>query len=179
MFNSIAVKSAAFALLLVGAVVGAVDAQTISIPLDSIPRDARQRCKSAGGLFPLSNGTARFYVSLDDGSSEPDIFVVMRFINHVGTVVKSSTVRIVPGGSAMLEYSGTGFYRVQAEAFDPATSLRFSKWRTVVPSLSYSQEVRAVSGPGGLLGNDIIFQWVGPGPIDPPPCKSAIEEPMQ
>ena len=176
MFNTIAVKSGALALLLAGAVAGAADAQT-TIP--TIPRDATQRCKCAGGLFTLTNGTARFYVSLDDNSSEPDIFVVMRFIDHVGTVVKTQNVSIRPGASAMLEYRGTGFIRAQAEAFDPATSLRFSKWRTVATSLSYREEMLAVGSGPGLLGSDVIFKYIGPGPIDPPDCKSATETPGQ
>ena len=172
MFKTIAVKRAAFALLFVGTVAVAADAQT-TIP--TIPRDATQRCKCAGGLFALTNGAARFYVSLDDNSSEPEIFVVMRFIDHLGTVVKTQTVSIRPGASAMLEFRGTGFYRAQAEAFDPATSLRLSKWRTVVTSLSSREEMLAVGSGPGLLGNDVIFKYIGPGPIDPPPCKSATE----
>src|SRR5262245_14358336 len=172
MFNIIAVKRAAFALLFVGAVAGAADAQAI---IPSIPRDAPQRCKCAGGLFTLSNGTARFFVSLDDNSLEPDIFVVMRFIDQSGRVAKSQTVSLHPGASAMLERSGPGFYRAQTEAFDPATSLRLTKFRTVATSLAVNQEMLATGSGPGLLGSDIIFKYIGPGPIDPPPCKGATD----
>lgn len=166
MFRTIAMTRGALALLLASAVAGAAEAQT------AVP-NSRLSCRCTGAPFTLSDGIARFHVALDDNSSEPSVTVVMKFINAAGTVVKAGTATIRPGGSATLEYRavGTGLYRVQAEAFESLTTVTFSERRTVVSSLE--QQIRAVgqasSGPG-LPADDVIFQWIGPGPIVP--CKT-------
>ena len=98
----------------------------------SPPPDYSRASYCAGGLFTLPGGTAKFHVALDDDSSQPSVFVLMRFINHNGTVVRARTVTIDPGGSATLEYSGSGVYRMQAETFEPSISL--SNRRSVVAS---------------------------------------------
>ena len=90
MFETIAMKRGALALLLASAVVGAAEAQTPR-------RTTRRTARCTGALFTLSGGTARFHVALDDNSSEPGIFVLMRFINQAGTVVKTRTATIGPG----------------------------------------------------------------------------------
>ena len=154
MFNTIAVKSAALALFLTSAVVTAAEAQTI-------PPDARRSGYCNGGLFTLSEGAARFHIALDDDSSEPGIFVVMRYINQIGTVVKTRTVNIGPGASATLEYRGSGLYRVQAETFESSINNNSSERRSVV----CSQELLvSILGPGGedigrLIGPPVWVPW--------------------
>jgi hypothetical protein len=154
MFKTIAVKRAALALLLTSAVVGAAEAQTV-------PPDSRRSGYCTGGLFTLSGGSARFHVALDDDSSEPGIGVVMRFINQAGAVVKAMTVNIGPGGSATLEYRGSGLYRVQAETFESSTNSNSSERRSVV----CSQELLVtIMGPGGedigrLIGPPVWVPW--------------------
>jgi hypothetical protein len=109
----------ALALLLAGAGAGAAEAQTAQAV---IPPDARRTAACASGLFPLDGGTATFHVALDDYSSKPAVFVVMRFINPQGLVVKPKTVSIGPGGSATLEIRGFGPFRVRADAFESSSA---------------------------------------------------------
>jgi hypothetical protein len=158
-----AMTRGALALLLATTFVGAAEAQTP-------PPNSRLSCRCTGAPFTLADGIARFHVALDDHSSEPSVFVLMKFINQAGTVVAAGTVTIFPGRSATLELPrGSGVYRVQAEVFESSTNVHFSERRTVVTSVD--QQMRAVgqssSGPTGLLGDDVIFQWIGPGPIVP------------
>jgi len=159
----IAIRRGALALLLAATAVGAAEAQ-MAAP------DSRLSCRCTGAPFTLSDGLARFHVALDDHSSEPNAVVLMKFINQAGTVVTAATVTLSPGRSATLELPrGSGVYRVQADVFESSTNVHFSERRTVVASLD--QQMRAVgqatSGPTGLPGEDIIFQWIGPGPIVP------------
>jgi hypothetical protein len=148
MLNSIALKSAALALLLASTIVGAAEAQTL-------PPDARRSGSCTGGLFTLSEGAARFHVTLDDDSSEPSILVVMRFINQVGTVVKTTRpVAIGPGGSASSELRASGLFRVQADTYESSTNINFSERRTVLCSL----ESGVPPAPGSAEG----FRPIGP-----------------
>jgi len=153
MFTTIAVKRVALVLVLASAVVGAAEAQTI-------PAGARRAAYCTGGLFTLIEATATFHVALDDDPSEPGFFVVMRFINQNGTVVKSKAVNIGPGASASLEYRGSGLYRVQAETFEFASNIYFSDRRSVVASLERSVDVASPNGTD-------TFRLIGPGPWVP------------
>ena len=128
MFTIIATKRGALALLLASTVVGAAGAQAQT---QNPPPDYSRVGYCAGGLFTLG-GTAKFHVALDDDSSQPSVFVLMRFISQNGTVVRAKTATIAPGGSATLEYSGSGLYRMQAERYEPSISL--SNRRSVVTS---------------------------------------------
>jgi hypothetical protein len=153
MFTSIALKRVALVLVLGAAVVAAAEAQTI-------PPNFRRATYCAGGMFTLTGGIATFHVALDDNPSEPSVFVVLRFIDQKGTVVKATGVSIGPGGSASLQYQGTGLYRVQAETFESAGSAYFSDRRNVVTSLEISVDV---GGPDGTVSARLI----GPGPWAP------------
>ena len=146
MFTLIALKRGALAAMLAGTVVGVAGAQT-----QSPPQNYSRAGYCAGGLFTLPGGVAKFHVALDDDSSQPSVFVLMRFINQQGTVVRAKTVMIAPGGSATLEYSGAGLYRMQAETYEPLISL--SNRRSVVSS-------------GELFGAD-GFRLIPPGPWRP------------
>jgi hypothetical protein len=128
MFTPIAMKTGALALMLASTLAGAASAQT-----QNPPQNYSRAGYCAGGLFTLPGGSAKFHVALDDDSSQPSVFVLMRFINQSGTVVTVRTATIAPGGSATLEYSGSGLYRMQAETFEPLISL--SDRRSVVASL--------------------------------------------
>jgi len=147
MFNNVDVKSAALALLLASTIVGSAEAQT------ALPA-ARRSGSCTGGLFTLAEGSARFHVVLDDYSSEPSIFVVMRFINEMGTVVKSRSVAIGPGGSASLEIRAPGVFRVQADTYESWLNINFSERRAVV----CSYESGAPPAPGSAEG----FRPIGP-----------------
>jgi hypothetical protein len=110
-------------------------------------------------LSTLTGRFARFYVTLDDEGSEPGIFVVMRFIDQVGTVVKSRSVNIGPGGSAALEYRGQGsLYRVQADIYEPSGHVTPSRRRTYVAS--QEQEATLIDA-GDIYG----YRLIGPGPM--------------
>jgi hypothetical protein len=127
MFTLNSLKIGALSLMLATTVAGAAWAQT-----QSPPQGYSRVGSCAGGLFTLSGGTAKFHVALDDDSSQPSVFVLMRFINSNGTVVRVRTAMIAPGGSATLDYSGSGLYRMQAERYEPSISL--SDRRSVVTS---------------------------------------------
>ena len=152
MFNTNAVKSAALALLLTSAGVGAVAAQTI-------PPEFRRSGSCTGGLSTLTGSFARFHVALDDDSDQPGIIVVMRFINHAGTVIRSKTAAIGAGGSATLEYRGPSvLYRVQADIYESLANVAFSDRRSYVGS--GETEVSLIDA------NDIQgYRLVGPGPM--------------
>jgi hypothetical protein len=135
----VAIKSVALVLLLAGAGVGAAEAQT------TIPPDARRTAQCAPGVFTLTGGTAAFHVTLDDYSSKPAVFVVMRFINPQGVVVRSRTVTLGPGGSAMLEYRGSGLYRVRADAFE-SSSADSSEETKLLASLYLSYDATPADG---------------------------------
>jgi len=94
------------------------------------PPTPRRTGYCTGGLFTLTAGEVKFRVALDDRKSEPVGRVVMRLIDHEGTVVKTQTVSLGPGQSATLEHQGSGVYRAQAETFESALDL--SDRRTVV-----------------------------------------------
>jgi hypothetical protein len=158
MFNTIALKRGALALLLASAVVGAADAQTL-------PPDARRSAYCNGGLFTLTEEAAKFHIALDDDSTEPGIFVLMQFINQSGAVVKSRTANIGPGGSATLEYRGSGLYRVHAEIFESSSNVNFSDRRTLLPSMERTSA--APSTPGSSEG----FRPIGP----PVWCQAALQ----
>jgi hypothetical protein len=156
MLTTIALKRVALVVVLAGAVVGTAEAQTL-------PPDATRTCKVASGAFTMSADTASFHLTLDDLTSSPATFVVMKFINQSGAVVRSRTTSIDPGASATLEYSGTGLYRVQAEIFDlPGTS--FGNGRTISGSIELRQTV--------VNGTD-KFRFIPPGPWT---CKKFLEE---
>jgi hypothetical protein len=119
-------KRGALVLLLASAVVSGAEAQ-------SIPTGATPSCKVVGGSFTLTGGPATFHLALDDHRFEQSAFVVMRFIDQNGTVVRSRTVNLDAGATVSLEYRGTGLYRVQAEVFELPGP--FSDRRTVVGSV--------------------------------------------
>lgn len=144
MFKTIAMKRVALALLVASTVVGAAEAQ---LP----PAGTRLTGYCTGPLFTLSGGTAKFYVALDDNSSEPSVLVRMRFIDQNGTVVKARTANIGPSGSATLEYRGSGLYRVQAETFESLINLNFSDRRTVVGSVELFDVETALPADAGSI----------------------------
>ena len=155
MMTTIAMKRVALVVVLASGFVGAAEAQTI-------PPDATRTCKVAGGAFTMSADTASFHLTLDDHASAPATFVVMKFINQSGAVVRSRTTSIDPGASATLEFSGTGLYRVQAEIFDlPGTS--FGNGRAISGSIELRQTV--------VNGTDKI-RFIPPGPWT---CKRFVE----
>jgi hypothetical protein len=137
----VAITRAALVLLLASAGAGAAEAQTAQA---IIPPDARRTTQCAAGLFTLT-GTASFHVTLDDYSSREAVFVVMRFINPQGLVVKSKTVSIGPGGSATLELRGSGLYRVRADAFE-SSSTDSSGDTNLLASLYVSYDVTPSDG---------------------------------
>ena len=115
-------------------------------------------------MSTLTGRFARFHIALDDDSTEPGIFVVMRFIDQAGTVIRSKTANIAAGGSATLEYRGPGgLYRVQAEIFESSGHIDPSDRRTV--ELSQEAEAALFTAAG-----DAGFRLIGPGPIKVP-CK--------
>ena len=134
-----------------------------------------------GGLSTLTGSFARFHVALDDDSSEPGIFVVMRFIDQAGAVFKSRTATIGAGGSATLEYRGPSvLYRVQAEISNPAQHatpptgglwclardgsrpLYCSRRRRVQAHRPRSDEGCVQHRPDVLTDSRCRRQWVGP-----------------
>ena len=143
-----AMKRGALVLLVASAVVSGAEAQ-------DIPVGATPSCKVVGGSFSLSGGPASFHLALDDDRREQAAFVVMRFINQYGAVVKSRTVNIDAGTTVSLEFRGTGLFRVQAEVFELPG--RFSIGRTVAGSLEVAQIVPS--------GTDLpsLTTYVGPG----------------
>jgi hypothetical protein len=152
MFKTIAIRRGALALLLANTVVGAAWAQTP-------PPDFNRTGYCTAGLSTLTGSFARFHVALDDDSTEPGIFVVMRFINQAGAVIKSRTANIGPGGSATLEYRGPSvLYRVQAEIFESAHNANPTGRRTVVPSVESEAALFTAAGDGG-------YRLIGPGPM--------------
>jgi hypothetical protein len=155
MFTTAAMKRFALVLLSAGAVAGAAEAQTI-------PPGSPRSGQCNGGLFTLPGGTASFHVALDDDSSEPGILVLMRIISQNGTVVKSRTASLAPGGSATLEHRGTGLYRMQAETYEYPNSIYLSGRRTVVAS---SEVIVEVAPQNGTEGGRLI------GPVNWIPCR--------
>ena len=152
---TIGMKRVALVAVLASAVAGAAEAQTI-------PPDATRTCKVASGAFTMSADTASFHLTLDDLTSAPATFVVMKFINQSGAVVRSRTTSIDAGASATLEFSGTGLYRVQAEIFDlPGTS--FGNGRAISGSIELRQTV--------VNGTD-KFRFIPPGPWT---CKNYLQ----
>jgi hypothetical protein len=157
MFRTLTIQRSALVVLLAGAVVATSEAQT---PPPGFDRTA----SFAGGLSTLPASVARFHVALDDDTTEPDIFVVMRIIDQAGTVIRSKTANIAAGRSATLEYRGPSvLYRFQAEIFEPQYLVNRTLRRTAMIYDSESSSFTAAAAKGFLL--------VGPGPIDPPPLK--------
>jgi len=115
---------------------------------------AVRTCTMAGAPFTLTDGAAWFHVALDDDGSQPGVIVLMRFIDQNGTVVRSSKVSIAAGGSATLNYRGTGLYRVQAEIFDVPRNF-WSDRRVVVGSVEVVPNI---------ILSPIADRPVGPGP---------------
>lgn len=132
---TIAMERGALALLLAGAGAGVAGGQT----LGTAPTTHRTGY-CPGGLFTLTGGTlstptlgtVKFHVALDDRRSGPDGLVLMRLIDHEGTVVKAQTVLLRPGESATLEHAGFGLYRAQAETFESVPNVDLSDRRRVV-----------------------------------------------
>jgi len=152
MFRTSMMQKSALVVALAGAVVATPEAQ-------SPPPDFNRTGYCTGGLSTLTGSFARFHVALDDDSSEPGIVVVMRFINQAGTVFKSRTANIGPGGSATLEYRGPSVvYRVQAEIFESSIHTSSSDRRAVVASQESEVAPFTAAGDGG-------FRLVGPGPM--------------
>ena len=152
MFTTITAKRAGLALILAATAIGAAGAQRI-------PPDTRRTGYCTGGLSTLTGSFARFHVALDDDSSEPGIFVVMRFINQAGTVIRSRTANIAPGEAATLEYRGSVvLYRVQAEIFESSDHVNRSNRRTVEASQEAEAALFTAAGDTG-------FRLIGPGPI--------------
>jgi hypothetical protein len=153
MFETIAMKRGALAVLLATTFVGAAEAQ-------SPPTGTRRAAYCTGGLFTLSEGTAKFHLALDDNSSGPSALVLMRIIDPVGNVVRTKSVTLGPGRSATLEHSGTGLFRVQAETFESAININFSDRRNFLSSLELPVTVLDVGGDGvvRLIGPPIWVQ---------------------
>lgn len=157
MFRTLMIQRSALVIVLAGAVVATSEAQT--------PPPGFERAASfAGGLSTLPASFAKFHVALDDDTTEPDIFVVMRIIDQAGTVIRSTTANIAAGRSATLEYRGPSvLYRFQAEIFEPQYLINRTSRRTAMIYEAESSLFTAAAGKGFLL--------IGPGPIDPPPIK--------
>lgn len=134
-----AIRSGALVLLLASTVVGVAGAQ-------KLPPRSRSTGYCTGGLFTLVGGQVKFHVSLDDHQDAPPALVVMRLIDHEGTVVKSLNVKLEAGRSATLEHSGVGLFRVQAETrYESDAAARIvSARRTVVGMMELFDDFRAV-----------------------------------
>ncbi len=151
MFRTLTIQRSALVVLLAGAVVATSEAQT---PPPGFDRTGY----CTGGLSSLTGSFARFHIALDDDSTESGIFVVMRFIDDAGTVIRSKTANIAAGGSATLEYRGPSvLYRVQAEVFESRDLINRSSRRTVRLSEEEASMFTAAADGGFLL--------IGPGPI--------------
>jgi hypothetical protein len=152
MFRTVMLRSGVLAVVLGGAIVAAAEAQTP-------PAGYERTGYCTGGLSTLTGSFARFHLALDDDGTEPGMFVVMRFIDQAGNVVKSRTATIGPNASASLEYRGTAsLLRVQAEIYEPSYLVNRSGRRTVLPS--EEREAALVAGPA-----DVGFRLIGPGPM--------------
>jgi hypothetical protein len=162
MFRTIVMKSGALALLLATSVVGNAEAQP--------PAPPSGYC--TGGLSTLTGSFARFHLALDDDSTEPGIFVVMRFFNQAGALLKSKTANIGPGGSATLEYRVTGvtnvLYRVQADIFEPSGNVNRSARRSYVGS----GEAEVALYDANTI---VAYRLIGPGPMKVP-CTPAVHQ---
>ena len=155
MLTTITATRAGLALILAATAIGVAGAQRI-------PPDTRRIGYCTGGLSTLTGSFARFHIALDDDSTEPGIFVVMRFIDQAGTVIRSKTANIAAGRSATLEYRGPSvLYRVQAEIFESRDLVNRSDRRTV--ELSQEAEAALFTAAG-----DAGFRLIGPGPIKVP-----------
>jgi hypothetical protein len=152
MFRILTIKRSALAVVLAGAVVATSEAQ-------AAPPGFTIAGYCTGGLSTLTGSFARFHIALDDDSSEPGIVVVMRYVNEAGTVIKSKTANIVPGGSATLEYRGSAvLFRAQAEIFESLDLINRSRRRTVVASEEREAALFTAAGDAG-------FRLIGPGPM--------------
>ena len=151
MFRNSAIRVGALAMWLTSSLVGVADAQVAP------PRGQRTfYCTS--GLFTLIAGTLKFNVSLD--APEVPTVVIMRLINHEGVVEKWRQVKLRPGYSATLEFTGAGMFRVQAESFDNQIASPGTR-RTVVGLVELFDDFRAEipvlcaaepEGPGRIPG---------------------------
>jgi hypothetical protein len=152
MFRILTIQRSALVVVLAGAVVATSEAQTP-------PAGFNRTGYCTGGLSTLTGSFSRFHIALDDETTEPGVFVVMRFIDQAGTVIRSKTANIAAGGSATLEYRGPSvLYRVQAEIFDSLDLINRTSRRNVEPSEEREVALFTAAGDAG-------FRLIGPGPI--------------
>jgi hypothetical protein len=153
MFSNSAIRVGALTMWVTSSLMGVAGAQVAP------PRGQRTfYCTS--GLFTLVAGTSKFNVSLDAREFDIPTVVVMRLINHEGVVEKWRQVRLRPGASATLEFTGAGMFRVQAESFDNQVASPGGR-RTVVGLVELFDDFRAEipvqcaaepEGPGRIPG---------------------------
>jgi hypothetical protein len=159
MFRTLTIQRSALVLVLAGAVVATSEAQTP-------PPDFERTGYCTGELSTLTGSLARFHIALDDDNTEPGIFVVMRFIDHNGTVIRSKTANISAGRSTTLEHRGTSIlYRVQADVYESRDLINPSRRRTVLCSEEKEVSINTAAGALFTAAGDKGFLLIGPGPI--------------